>query len=484
MKKQNKNLKKALAVLIAALGLGTAWADWRFVDGKLTNDNPRCSFPAQVVTLTDGAGNNITGLQLTGKNEESTKKIDFTDVEKDTEHKVISASAEALARNCREFIAPDMFDLSERMFKDATTKGVYVTNIVISPNVVRFPKQWAQQTPLKTLKPEKFPYVKSFEDKCFSSCTNFQVDVGNLIDPGVTNIGKEAFYNVPVKGELMVESLEFIGGGAFHVAEPDSRRKTKSYLKRIVLHGKVETIPAQCFYNAGELELADLSGCTMLRMIGDSAFGNCSNLVSDVSLLINSVVTNIGTTAFCNAPLSGSLVLTNIQRIGAMAFCLAKEPARKKAGLATVELSGNLANLSFNCFAFQTKLGVFTFGVKDVGSKTIGQNPFEGCSSLGEIWFKGFCPERSVVERILADVPVGPDCRVYASRTLQRSGESKPIWPELAVPATAEELAKLSEADRRNCFGIFQTANGKRKAFFVHRRSPFEGKDGVLIVVR
>ena len=482
MKKQNKNLKKALAVLIAALGLGTAWADWRFVDGKLTNDNPRCSFPAQVVTLTDGAGNLVKGLQLTGKNEESTKKIDFTDVAKDTGYKVISASAEALARNCREFIAPDMFDLSERMFKDATTYGVYVTNIVISPNVVRFPKQWAQQTPLKTLKPEKFPYVKSFEDKCFSSCTNFQVDVGNLIDPGVTNIGKEAFYNVPVKGALYVTNLCHLGEYAFAFNGLSTVKGKYSNLESVKLAGPLEEIPLQGFRYAYRLKEVDLSGCTALRSIRNDAFSGCCSLTSDVARIVNPAITNIGDRAFAGTAVAGKLVLTNVQHIGVSAFQVGQGEYEGESRLTAADLSGSQIEIRTCAFCRQTKLQSLVVGTKNFKMDTLQSSPFVGCSSLTNIWIKGPALTTNEMGFVVTNAPGLPKCIIYASTNLP---PAKAIgWLGLATPATSNELAELSEPNRSNCFGVYQTKNGKRKAFFVHRRSPFEGKDGVLIVVR
>ena len=488
MKKQNKNLKKTLSVLIAALGLGTAQAAWRFVDGKLTNDNPRCSFPAQVVTLTDGAGNNITGLQLTGKNEESTKKIDFTDVAKDTGHKVISASAEALARNCREFIAPDMFDLSERMFKDATTYGVYVTNIVISPNVVRFPKQWAQQTPLKTLKPEKFPYVKSFEDKCFSSCTNFQVDVGQLIDPGVTNIGTQAFYNVPVKGALYVTNLCHLGEMAFAFFRLSTVKGKYSNLESVKLAGPLEEIPLQGFRYAYSLKEVDLSGCLSLRSIKNEAFHGCCSLASDVARVVNPAVTNIGDFAFANTAIAGKLVLTNAQYIGPSAFYVGHDDIAKKyereARLTAIDLSGSQMKILHGAFGNQNTLKSFVSGARSLDIIGSQGNPFAECTSLTNIWIKGPALTQQEMDWLGAYVQIYYPCIIYASTNLPPANASRTNWMGLATNATPEELEKLSGLNRTNCFGVYQTKKGKRKAFFVHRRSPFEDKDGVMIIVR
>ncbi len=207
-----QNSCKFLTCLVGISFLSLAQAKWVFENGKLSNDtiptDAYCVFPAQIATLEDGAGNSVTGLQIIGINGNAAKLIDFTSVETDTGYKVISVAAPEFARNCREFIGPDVFDLTTNMFmttkttvsgKTTTKLQVYITNIVISANIMQFPAKWAMNAPLKTLKPTQFPYLKSFGDRCFYNCTNFQAGASQLIMRGVTNIGNEAFKEVSLE---------------------------------------------------------------------------------------------------------------------------------------------------------------------------------------------------------------------------------------------------------------------------------------------
>ena len=484
MKKQNKNLKKALAVLIAALGLGTAWADWRFVDGKLTNDNPRCSFPAQVVTLTDGAGNCVTGLQITGRITTGGWTINLTDVEANTGYKVISSAVSNIVYSCREFIAPDMFDLSPFMFYG----NKKVEQITLSSNVTCFPPRWVHGTPLETLKPEKFPYVKSFEDKCFSSCTNFQVDVGQLIDPGVTNIGTQAFYNVPVKGALYVTNLCHLGEMAFSFFRLPTVKGKYSNLESVKLAGPLEEIPLQGFRYAYSLKEVDLSGCLSLRSIKNEAFHGCCSLASDVARVVNPAVTNIGDFAFANTAIAGKLVLTNAQYIGPSAFYVGHDDIAKKyereARLTAIDLSGSQMKILHGAFGNQNTLKSFVSGARSLDIIGSQGNPFAECTSLTNIWIKGPALTQQEMDWLGAYVQIYYPCIIYASTNLPPANASRTNWMGLATNATPEELEKLSGLNRTNCFGVYQTKKGKRKAFFVHRRSPFEDKDGVMIIVR
>ena len=482
---------KVLVFLLGALFFSVAQAKWFYTGNALTNDAPsseQCKFSVKLVTLVDGAGEDITGWQITSKNGKSAKKIDFTTVQEDTEYPVISVSASEFAQTCCEFIGPDVFDLSTNMFtttevdKKGNYLALYVTNIVISPNITRFPSKWALRTPLKVLKPDTFLYLRSFDDKCFSSCTNFQADASLLINPAVTNIGGAAFYRVPLKGSITLTNLENLGHEAFSFNNAPKKSEVK--VENVKVSGSLELIPASCFNNSYNIKKADFSGCPRLTCIQGNAFLGCSNLVSDISLIVNPAVTNIGSQAFKEAPVSGRLIVPKIQDIGAAAFELMGANTKNKATLEAIELSPSFTNITTGVFNNQAKLGSVIFASRKVGSSS-GGSTFLNCTNLTNIWFKGYCPAtKDVLNNILSATSVKSKCIIYASTNLVEDTASGDLWTSIASNATETELAALSEKDREYCFGIYVNSSKQRKAYLVHRSSPYDPQSGVRIMVR
>ncbi len=482
---------KLLAFLVGVFFFSAAQAKWFYTEGVLTNDAPsdaQCKFSVSLVTLKDGTGESVTGWQITSKNAKSAKKIDFTTAKGDTGYSVISVSASEFAQTCCEFIGPDVFDLSTNMFtatvadKKGNYPALYVTNIVISPNITRFPAKWALRTPLKTLKPNTFPYLRSFDDRCFSSCTNFQADATLLINSAVTNIGAAAFYKVPLKGSITLTNLENLGTEAFSFSNVSNGREV--WLESVNVSGPLTTIPASCFVNSYNLKKADFSGCPNLNCILGNAFIGCTNLVSDISLIVNSSVTNIGSQAFRDAPVSGNLILPKIQNIGSAAFGLYNADTKSKAGLEAVIFGASFTNAYEGIFDNQTKLGSIIFGSKKVETSSSG-HIFLNCSFLTNIWFKGYCPSADILNKILEGVPAGPKCIIYASTNLVEDTASGALWTSIASLATEAELAALNEKDRARCFGVYVNSQKQRKAYLVHRSSPYDPTHaGVIITVR
>ncbi len=480
---------KALVFLLGALFFSVAQAKWSVEDGKLKNDstdsNSKCCFPVKEVTLQDGAGEWITGWQITSTNECGAAYIvDFSSVKQDTGNPVISVATHEVSRRCREFIGPDVFDLSTNMFTtvrkgtDGDNLPLFVTNIVISPNITCFPARWAMNTPLIKLEPKEFPYLKSIDYRSFYNCTNFQADASFLINSAVTNIGEAAFYKVPLKGSITLTNLKNLGNEAFNFS--NAPRKSETWLESVKVSGSLTMIPTSCFHSSYNLKQADFSGCPKLTCIQTSAFSGCTNLVSDISLIVNPAVTNIGSQAFKNAPVSGRLILPEIQNIGTDAFYA--YDIKKKAGLEEIELSPALTNLASEAFNYQTQLGSITFGSRNLYSN--GTSLFRGCSSLTNVWFKGYCPLLDILNKILEGVPPGPKCIIYASTNLVADTASGDLWTSIATDATETELAALSEKDRACCFGVYVNSSNQRKAYLVHRSSPYDPQSGVRIMVR
>lgn len=484
-----RNNLRFLSCLVGVFLFLGAQAKWSVVDEKLQNDTTdnslKCCFPVKKVILQDGAGTNIEGWQITGVNEcTAASLIDFTSVEEDTGYPVISVATHEVSRRCREFRGPDVFDLSTNMFTtvrigtDGNLLPLFVTNIVISPNITQFPARWAKNTPLKNLEPKSFPYLRSFGKQSFSCCTNFQADASQFINAGVTNIEEEAFYWTPIKGDLILTNLQKIGWYAFSFN--NAPKKVVPKLESVKISGTIDAIPPSCFINSFNIKEVDLRACSQLRSIQDSAFMNCSNLVSDISLIVNPAITNISTLAFKNAPVSGRLILPNVQNVGTSSFYAFNVKA--KAGLETVELSPALTNLMAASFDYQTKLSSLVLGSKKI--TTLGSSLFTDCTSLTNIWFKGYCPSLDILNLILAGVSANLKCKIYASTNLVPDAASGALWTSIATPATEAELSALSEEERTRCFGVYQNSKGQRKAYLIHCRSPYDAPTGVYIRIK
>ena len=160
------NLFRSAAV-VAAVVLGSigfeAQATWVYANGSLTNEENGYVLSTVQLTLTDGDGNNVTGLRVHQIVTQGSGDIDFTGFVTEKGLRVISTTITwSSAPELRRFIAPDALEVGPwAAFKDA---------------------------PL--LEEISFPKVVTLAGAAFQGCTNLKCAVEL---PAVKTIDKWAF---------------------------------------------------------------------------------------------------------------------------------------------------------------------------------------------------------------------------------------------------------------------------------------------------
>ena len=202
----------AIAVATASL---SAQAAWTYDADAKTLSNGTYSFSAKVVTKTDPSNSQeVTGLEITGKPTAGSGDLDFTDVEKDTNYKLISFSYYGVEKfvdgisGCTKFVAPDLMQLGRQMFQDYTA----LAEVVVSDKLTTFPQYcFNEATALTKITPTAFPYVATVEQSVFC-----KTGIESISLPSVTTIKDYAFLNCQcLTGDLSFPLLETAGCQAF-----------------------------------------------------------------------------------------------------------------------------------------------------------------------------------------------------------------------------------------------------------------------------
>ena len=248
--------------------------------------------------------------------------------------------------------------------------------------------------------------------------------------------------------------------------------------------------------------------CPNLTYIGKYAFARCSNLSGDIADIVNPNVRTIEDRAFQDCrKLTGRLCLRSADYLGTSVFYCSYEAQAAGSCVQEIRLGkGQLTELlphsMLGLFEHCTELTNF---VVEAVSLTIGRyafancsglrriefvipepvvfsekasfgtttGTFAGCTSLEEVVFAGAAPTKDGLDTLLTAVAASDadkTCTIYASK-------KQPGWRELAAPLTDEEL-KVAPV---GCFGVYR--DGLRKAWLVHRNSPFDPTGMTLLVI-
>ena len=209
-------------------------------------------------------------------------------------------------------------------------------------------------------------------------------------------------------------SGEWIEGDTYTVTAIDNNATSSSNsifrnsgITSINLPSTLLSIGNFALYGCSGLTSADLSGCTSLTSIGDSAFRYCSVLTGELNLGGCTSLTSIGERAFdgCGG-LTGELNLggcTSLTSIGYMAFggcygltsislpssltSIGGSAFCECSGLTSVDLSGCTSLTSIGSYAFERCRGLT--GELNLGGCTsltsIGDSAFSYCNGLTSI---------------------------------------------------------------------------------------------------
>lgn len=332
------------------------------------------------------------------------------------------------------------------------------------------------------------------------------------------SISNYAFKDCKSITEFYANNVTAIGSLAF----------SRSSCKNIHISGSATTLPNGFSYSNSTNRRGVFSDCTSLTnivldlpltFIGEAAFINAKNLKGDLSNIVRKSVTEIGNGAFVDCPsLTGKVEVASLKTLGIKAFSgcgvqdvvLSCTDAFKSfssgsasGGLAYGIFSpcNNLTNLEIHAVNF-TSLGSNNLDAKTplkrlvINSKSFttinvesAYYGFSKLSTLKELFFGStnmmsitgssgslsFTLQKltfngraaqSVVDNLLKKVTVSSgdkNCIIYAQRG------SSMEWASKTAPFIESELSANIPV---NCFGVYR--NDSRKAWLVHRPSPFE----------
>ncbi|MBQ6925385.1 MAG: leucine-rich repeat protein [Kiritimatiellae bacterium] len=256
----------------------------------------------------------------------------------------------------------------------------------------------------------------------------------------------------------------------------------------------VSYVPTACFKNCTALEDLSLSyHPSAPKTMPNDAFRSCAKLKCPVGQFLPPWVTQIGSYMLADSPVTGRLVLTNLTN-----FALNSTKNSYAFGGTAIEevyLKGSFATLPPYVFYNAQKLQSLEV---DAELSSIGNKAFQSCpallslafhgrraftlstsstaynfnssTKLASVTFDGAPLQSADIDRILAGVTAvaataskGKGCTIFASRRFADGG-----WRALAAPLEGNEIAYRPDGT----FGVFR--NGSRKAWMVHRSSPYD----------
>ena len=257
-----------------------------------------------------------------------------------------------------------------------------------------------------------------------------------------------------------------------------------SFLKEVKISGEgVTGLGKNAFNWCSVLEGVELD-CPNMLTIGEMAFYSCVKLAGDIQDVVPSSVTNIGGMAFRmdvlgeNTGLTGTLVLTNLSVIGGQAF-------RKCKGLTGVDLRGPITSFGGNTFNGCSGIRTAVFDTPNL--VTVNYDPegdFYGPRLTNVTFLCAALSQATVIDKILGDMwevkattDMDKGCRMYVSR--RQEG-----WADLAqsVDPETREANYIPTSEGNNFMGVYVTADGKRKAWMIHRASPHDSSAFVIRV--
>jgi len=246
------------------------------------------------------------------------------------------------------------------------------------------------------------------------------------------------------------------------------------------------------FGYCSKLRRASLA-CPVLSTIGNDSFRNTSVLSVNISDICPSSVKSVGESAFQECSAVGKVSLPNLASFGANAF--------KNCKISDVEIGGSLVTIPKGCFYNCTSLKDVTINCPN--ATTIAAQAFQYAGSLTRMTLA--CPALASVDAtsfangaspmsltIMNDPWVVSETDHTASIidnvlvVLQAVSSSKHavVYADKAV--WKGYAAALTEAEKgyapAKTYGVYVTAGGVRKAFFVH--PAWAKTPGMIVIMR
>lgn len=351
------------------------------------------------------------------------------------------------------------------------------------------------------------PLLTSISGWAFSNAANLTSDISDIVAPGTTVIGQNAFTSSGVKGKLALTAVSSIGNSAFQ----------SSKIEEVDISSDALTSLGSAFYQCTMLtnvtlscpNLVSLAGtfgycganlkrvslvCPALATIGDATFRNNGGLSVDIQDICPPSVTSVGAGAFqsCGG-LTGRLSLPNLTSLGANAF--------QQCGVQEAEIGGSLETIPSSSFYYCTSLTNATLNCPNV--TTIASQAFQFSGNLKQLTLT--CPKLTSVAAnaftnggspLELSVKNGPWVvsetdytaaildNILVSQSAMTSAKhaviyaDKASWEGRAAALTDGEKAYAPE----KAYGVYATAGDVRKAFFV--QPEWAKRAGMAIFVR
>lgn len=201
--------------------------------------------------------------------------------------------------------------------------------------------------------------VLSLGESCFVECNYLKDKL--VLNDGLMTIGKKAFYNAKIKGNLYIpKTLTDIGESAF----------SGSYISgKLVIFSSLKSIGDKAFFNCRQLNGLDFNEATNLNNIGVSAFESCTGLKGD--LFLPSQINTVKQKSFMQTGFDGVLTMSNN-------ITIIEKEAFTECLFSTINFSSNLYKLED--YAFRHCKNIKKCKLPS-NLKSIGKEVFSGCTS-------------------------------------------------------------------------------------------------------
>ena len=209
--------------------------------------------------------------------------------------------------------------------------------------------------------------LKIVEKSTFYECTG----LGSITIPsGVTEIGQSAFYGCKTM------TLAELGSGLTSIG--DSAFRGCSALKQADLPAKLTTIGAYAFTECSSLKSVSIpSG---VSVISNGAFDGCKSVTE---LIIPEGVKTIDNYAFRGIGIKKLVLPDSVYNLGNYAFASC-------TGLVNVTFGSGIVSVIDNPFIGSAKIVTLHL---DKSLKSLGNDVFNGCKDVIEIYYSGNCEE-------------------------------------------------------------------------------------------
>ena len=308
-----------------------------------------------------------------------------------------------------------------------------------------------------------------------------------IVSDTLTQIGSEAFYNLPDLGDVYLEipACTTFGYSCFST----NPELTNLVVRADGLTTCAPTKPWRPFSDNPKLVCVEIRA-PKLTYLTDYFLADTPLTATDFSTWDLASVERIGERAFKGCRVTDGLSLPALREVGNSAFYSAKVEA---LAFGTKYLTNICANAFIWCQNLRTVTLGNTANLKVDATAFLGDRPQESGSSAApkHVTFLGPAPTQENIDSVIAAVSTSEGektCRIYASKGRNRR-DGLPEWENLATTpsgedeiaaAAAESVAQAAEGRSLLAGGVYR--DGSRKAWLIRIKTPYDQKRFALII--